>query len=332
MVKGRATAYDVDEGRLVTLMPFEDVHGNGGLLTTVRDLLMWNEHLHAGRIADQAFVEELQTPGRLANGKSHGYAFGLFVGEYRGLREISHGGATAGYRAYLTRFPDERVSVAVLCNAGTANTSRVAHDVADLYLGSAAETGAAPDGHRLGRRATGRTWSATSVGPSEATWCRSCAREDGLRVAGGPQFVPTAPGRFDYGGSAAEIFPAVRDAGHARARHREQRVRGHLRAGDSREAQPRSNWRSTPAPTGLPKWRPTCTSSSKGARWRSSAVPTVRRRCGRSTPTHSTRPSGSVRFARDGAGHVTHVRLGTGRAWDVRFARVPDLPVTPSPR
>jgi hypothetical protein len=48
---------------------------------------------------------------------------------------VGHSGSTAGYRAFLTRFPDQHVSVAVLCNAGNANATQLAHAVSDLYLG-----------------------------------------------------------------------------------------------------------------------------------------------------------------------------------------------------
>jgi hypothetical protein len=50
------------------------------------------------------------------------------------VREISHSGATAGYRAYLVRYPDQRASIAVLCNAANANPTQYAHAVADAYL------------------------------------------------------------------------------------------------------------------------------------------------------------------------------------------------------
>jgi hypothetical protein len=50
---------------------------------------------------------------------------------------VSHSGSTAGYRAYLTRYPDQHISVAVLCNASNGTADRYAHAVADLYLGDA---------------------------------------------------------------------------------------------------------------------------------------------------------------------------------------------------
>ena len=108
-------------------MPFENVYGNGGLLTTVGDLLKWNEHYDAPAAADAAMIAEQQKPGHFNDGRTHGYALGLFVGTYKGLHEVYHSGSTAGYSAFLTRFPDQQVSVAVLCNATTAQATQYAH-------------------------------------------------------------------------------------------------------------------------------------------------------------------------------------------------------------
>lgn len=77
--------------------------------------------------------------GKFGDGRPHGYGLGLFVGTHNGLREVYHSGSTAGYSAFLTRFPDQRVSVAVLCNATSAQATQYAHAVADLYLGDLLE-------------------------------------------------------------------------------------------------------------------------------------------------------------------------------------------------
>jgi hypothetical protein len=72
--------------------------------------------------------------GALNSGEKHDYASGLLIGEYKGLRRVSHGGAWAGYRAELARFPDQKFSVACLCNLGATNPSALAMKVADVYL------------------------------------------------------------------------------------------------------------------------------------------------------------------------------------------------------
>jgi hypothetical protein len=65
------------------------------------------------------------------------YGFGLTVGTYRGVREVGHNGADAGYRSAVTRFPDQGLAIAIECNGATANTTALAHGVADVYLGGA---------------------------------------------------------------------------------------------------------------------------------------------------------------------------------------------------
>jgi CubicO group peptidase (beta-lactamase class C family) len=139
VVKGRAMAYSSRDGEFHTLMPFENVYGNGGLLTTVGDLLKWNEHFDAATGGDPWSIAEQQRPGTFNDGRTHGYALGLFVGSYKSVREVQHSGTTAGYSAFLTRFPDARLSIAVLCNATTAQATQYAHAVADLFLGDRAK-------------------------------------------------------------------------------------------------------------------------------------------------------------------------------------------------
>ena len=124
-------------------MPFENVHGNGGLLTTVEDLLRWTRNFSSPRVGDAAFVETARTPGRFSDSRPHEYAMGLRIGTYRGVKEIAHSGATAGYRAYLVDYPERKVAVAVLCNAANANPTQYAQAVADAYLGLPAGTTAA---------------------------------------------------------------------------------------------------------------------------------------------------------------------------------------------
>jgi CubicO group peptidase (beta-lactamase class C family) len=134
VVKDRAIAYSERAGEFHTNMPFENVHGNGGLLTTVGDLLRWDQNPVERKVGDEAFVRQQHEEGHLNDGKGHGYAMGLSIREHRGLKEVSHSGSTAGYRAHLIRLPDERVSVAVLCNVASANATQYAEQVADLYL------------------------------------------------------------------------------------------------------------------------------------------------------------------------------------------------------
>jgi CubicO group peptidase (beta-lactamase class C family) len=144
IVKRRAIAYDKQDDGFHTLMPFENVVGNGGLLTTVGDLLKWNENFVSPVVGDARFVAEAQQPGRFTDGRAHNYGLGLFVGSFKGVPMVSHGGATAGYRSALNRYPAQHVSVALLCNAANADAGTDAAGVAEIFLAASLAPRAAP--------------------------------------------------------------------------------------------------------------------------------------------------------------------------------------------
>lgn len=135
VVKGRATAYQRTNNGYRQEMPFTNVYGNGGLLTTVQDLITWWDALYTDKLG-KGFLAQLTTSGVLNSKHTISYALGVSNGDYRGLREITHSGSTAGYRAYLTSFPQSRTTIAVLCSNASANTGAHAHAVADIVLGS----------------------------------------------------------------------------------------------------------------------------------------------------------------------------------------------------
>jgi CubicO group peptidase (beta-lactamase class C family) len=134
IVKGRAIAYAETRGEYRTEMPFENVFGNGGLLTTVGDLLKWNENYVSPTVGTSAILGEQQRPMRTSSGKELDYALGLYVGAYRGVASVWHSGSTAGYRAHLSRYPDSNTSIAVLCNASSGDATRSNNRIADLIL------------------------------------------------------------------------------------------------------------------------------------------------------------------------------------------------------
>jgi hypothetical protein len=125
IVKGRAMSYTADGAGFRTVMPFENVHGNGGLLTTVGDLLKWNENFVAPKVGDAAMLAEQQRTRPLNNGRMQSYALGLMLGTHKGVRVVEHSGSTAGYRAHLARYPDAGVSVADGYLAGKLQPSAV---------------------------------------------------------------------------------------------------------------------------------------------------------------------------------------------------------------
>jgi hypothetical protein len=136
VVRDRSIAYDISPEGVTTMdMPFENVHGNGGLLTTVGDLLKWNENAVHAKVGGRGLIDLQRETMTLTNGEKIEYAFGLRVSTWKGVPEVAHSGSTAGYRAWLAQYPTEaHLSVAVLCNAGNAPATSLGHQVAELFL------------------------------------------------------------------------------------------------------------------------------------------------------------------------------------------------------
>ncbi|NIP57134.1 MAG: serine hydrolase, partial [Gemmatimonadetes bacterium] len=137
VVPDRAYAYapDPDEGWKISIPDFAIV-GASSLFTTVEDLAKWERNFRTAEVGGRDAVDGMLH--RVAVGDDrHAYSHGLFGGEHRGLRTVSHGGADAGYRSHFRRYPEQGLAVAVLCNAPGARPGERAREVAGLYLADA---------------------------------------------------------------------------------------------------------------------------------------------------------------------------------------------------
>ena len=144
IVVGRSSAYSAEEdGGFAINRPIEDVHGNGGILTTVGDLQTWNRALTDGRLGGPEFLQMMHDRGTLNDGRNITYASGLRVSSFAGVPSVTHTGSTAGYRAFVGRYPDQELSVALLCNVTNANPGSLGGQVARAFLGEAARADAA---------------------------------------------------------------------------------------------------------------------------------------------------------------------------------------------
>jgi CubicO group peptidase (beta-lactamase class C family) len=145
VVPNRALAYThAADGGWTQDTPIENIIGAGGLLSTVGDWLLWNENFTHAKVGGPEFVKSQQTPATLSNGKTISYAAGLTVNTVDGLREVSHGGSTGGYRTWLGRYPDRAVSIAVMCNSAQANPTQLGRETARLWTGGIAAPKPAP--------------------------------------------------------------------------------------------------------------------------------------------------------------------------------------------
>ena len=134
IVKGQAYGYAPARATFRMSVTNFDTAGATSLMTTVEDLAKWHANFDKKTVGGDALITAMLERGVLNNGQRIDYAFGLMHGTYRGVPTVSHGGADAGYRSALLRFPEQRFGVATLCNLSTSNPGALAQRVADVYL------------------------------------------------------------------------------------------------------------------------------------------------------------------------------------------------------
>jgi len=221
IVPRRATGYAPRTGGAfrISMSGFEQI-GDGSVMTTVEELARWDGNFYTGSVGGRQLLARMETRGSLTSGRELDYAFGLVVGNYRGLRTIRHGGSWAGYRADLLRFPEERTSIAVLCNLTTAAPGRLAQRVADVVLAgrlsppviATTAVPGSPGSVRRDRSELARYVGAYRHIPTEEIR-EIILRGDTLMVDYGDErsvLVPLGTGRFAVQGSSWEIsFPGM---------------------------------------------------------------------------------------------------------------------------
>ena len=322
VVKGRTTAYSgTMERGFHTDMSFTNMIGNGGLLTTVGDLLLWNENFFKPTVGGQAFVDSMQTRMVLRSGRRITYALGLDVSAYGGVPEVSHSGATAGYRTFLARYPNQHLSLAVLCNVGSANPVALGHQIADLFLdkpAAAAQSGT-PSVTLTADQAT--RWAGTYVDRETDRTYHFGTRGTSLVNEDAPNQDVRAlsPTVFRLPGNLDVIFAGSAPSRTARVARPDGDTTLLVEAG-----------RPSLTATTLAGYAGTYVSEELDAQLviavkGDSLV--LRRRPADEMPLRPmydddfSSPIGSLRFSRDGNGKITGFGIYNGRIRDVRFVR-----------
>jgi CubicO group peptidase (beta-lactamase class C family) len=110
--------------------------GAGSLYSTTVDLFKWNEALYNGKVLKPESLRAATTPVVLNNGEKAGmnYGYGLGMGTYRGQDVVSHNGGLHGFSAFLMRFPEENLTIAMLCNTLPPDPAANPNVIAEYYL------------------------------------------------------------------------------------------------------------------------------------------------------------------------------------------------------
>ena len=135
IVPNRAAGYTLRDGELKNqawVSPSLNTTADGSLYLTVLDMIKWDEALSSGKLISKAGYEQMWTPVRLASGKEQTYGFGWGLRRINGQRIIDHSGSWQGFKSYIARYPDNRLTVIVFANSSNANPDRIANSIAAI--------------------------------------------------------------------------------------------------------------------------------------------------------------------------------------------------------
>lgn len=131
-VRHRAFGYTVDENGVTFAdqSTFSAVLGDGGIYSSLDDLLKWDQALYTDKVLSNASRQLAWTPGL-----NH-YGFGWWIDELDGATRYHHYGSTSGFRNFIQRFPQQELTVIVLTNRAEPAVQPLGEAVARLFLPS----------------------------------------------------------------------------------------------------------------------------------------------------------------------------------------------------
>lgn len=136
VVPHRSAGYQLDDsGEIVNqdwIAPIFNRLADGALYFSIRDLAAWEKALNQRALLNAASYKAWWTPVQFNNGSHYPYGFGWFFSEQQGQPVIEHGGSWQGFRASVTRYPQQKLAVYVLANAAHALPEVLSHAIAGV--------------------------------------------------------------------------------------------------------------------------------------------------------------------------------------------------------
>lgn len=118
------------------IFPTEEIRGEGAIISTIDDMLVWLAHLRGEKkLGSEDSWQQITTRTRLNDGEEIEYCLGLVRNDYRGIEVIHHGGGVIGGTCQMITAPQHALDIIVIANGMAARPADLAHQVIDTLLG-----------------------------------------------------------------------------------------------------------------------------------------------------------------------------------------------------
>lgn len=92
------------------------VPSDGGGFCTTEDLTRWLEACNAGRVVKPETIAQMQAPNVLSSGRKTAYGLGWMNRRINNHLQSSHGGNSVGFSATMSNFPNQKLTITMMCN------------------------------------------------------------------------------------------------------------------------------------------------------------------------------------------------------------------------
>ena len=109
-------------------------YAEGASVSMPADIAKCAIDISEGELEKKTSWDEAWTPGKLSDGKATTYGFGWQMGKIGEASFVGHSGGIPGFSSFITRFPNDNLSVVVLTNTAGRAPEELALEIAGLYL------------------------------------------------------------------------------------------------------------------------------------------------------------------------------------------------------
>ena len=144
IIKNRASGYQFNGKEYInaTYMSMTIPYAAGAILSTVDDLLKWQNALNSNALIKQSNFVKATNGSILKNGKNIPYGYGWYKRKINNSTAITHGGATSGFMSNSIYLKDENIYIIALTNCfckKNKNLQKITYKIATLFTQKTSE-------------------------------------------------------------------------------------------------------------------------------------------------------------------------------------------------
>ena len=136
IVANRAAGYRLVKGELKNqewVSPSTNSTADGSLYFSILDLAKWDAALYTDKPLKQSSLAQMWTPVKLSDDRTKGYGFGWHTEIMHGHRVVFHGGAWQGFKSFIVRFPDDKLTIIFFANSWETRDFEFARGLVSIF-------------------------------------------------------------------------------------------------------------------------------------------------------------------------------------------------------